>query len=237
MGTLTARLIADRVSIATMSHDSPNSELNPSDLLSAIRKRGPRGLTVQQLVNQVAAERKLGRSEVRHLLRPVLKSLQRDGLLVLGRGKRYFVPEASDLLTGRLRRAARGQIEVVMEGTHETPVRVPPQGIRGALEGDTVLVILDSCHTKAHVAAELEAYHHLVTPGSYIVATDGSMQDLWDVPRGDSTWKDDHPSAAAREFAATHPEFQLEQPAWPFNESALTENITHWPDAFLRRTG
>jgi cephalosporin hydroxylase len=99
----------------------------------------------------------------------------------------------------------------------------------------TVLVVLDSCHTKAHVAAELAAYHDLVTPGSYIVATDGSMQDLWDVPRGQPAWKDDHPAAAAREFAATHPEFTIVQPEWPFNESTLRKNITHWPDAWLLR--
>ena len=30
---------------------------------------------------------------------------------------------------------------------------------------EKVLVILDSCHTKAHVLAELEAYQSLVTPG------------------------------------------------------------------------
>jgi len=102
-------------------------------------------------------------------------------------------------------------------------------------QGSSVMVILDSCHTKAHVSAELNAYHHLVTPDSYIVATDGSMQDLWDVPRGDPSWKEDHPSAAAREFAEAHPEFQIEQPAWPFNESELTKNITHWPDFYLKR--
>ena len=62
-----------------MTKNSPENELNPTDLLAAIRKRGRRGLTIQQLVNQLAAERKLGRSEVRHLLRPVLKSLQRQG--------------------------------------------------------------------------------------------------------------------------------------------------------------
>jgi len=39
--------------------------------------------------------------------------------------------------------------------------------------GERVLVLLDSCHTKAHVKAELEAYAPLVGPGSYIVATDG----------------------------------------------------------------
>ena len=101
--------------------------------------------------------------------------------------------------------------------------------------GETVLVILDSNHTKAHVAAELEAYHALVTPGSYIVATDGSMQFLDDVPRGRAEWKTDNPSEAAIEFAARHPEFVLEQPVWPFNESALRENVTHWPSAWLRR--
>lgn len=101
--------------------------------------------------------------------------------------------------------------------------------------GETVMVILDSNHTKAHVAAELDAYASLVTSGSYIVATDGSMMFLDDVPRGEREWKDDNPSAAAIEFAARNPEFVLEQPAWPFNESGLKENITHWPNAWLRR--
>lgn len=102
--------------------------------------------------------------------------------------------------------------------------------------GERVLVILDSNHTKTHVTAELEAYFDVVTPGSYIVATDGSMKDLHDVPRGSPKWTWDHPTAAASEFAARHPEFALEQPEWPFNESALSENITHWPGAWLRRS-
>jgi len=100
---------------------------------------------------------------------------------------------------------------------------------------EKVMVILDSCHTKAHVAAELAAYHALVTSGSYIVATDGCMKDLYDVPLGRPEWRDDHPTAAAAEFAAKHPEFVLEQPAWPFNESTLAKNVTHWPGAYLRR--
>ena len=102
---------------------------------------------------------------------------------------------------------------------------------------EKVLVILDSCHTKEHVKAELEAYHDLVSPGSYIVATDGVMKFVHDVPRGNPDWKDDHPEAAAIDFAAAHPEFRLEQPVWPFNESALTQNITHWPGAWLKKAG
>jgi len=101
--------------------------------------------------------------------------------------------------------------------------------------GETAMVILDSNHSKAHVAGELEAYHDMVTPDSYIVATDGVMKDLYDVPNGKLEWEWDHPTAAAAEFAERHPEFVLEQPAWPFNESSLSENITHWPGAWLRR--
>ncbi|MDB5799587.1 MAG: hypothetical protein JWL63_526 [Rhodocyclales bacterium] len=103
--------------------------------------------------------------------------------------------------------------------------------------GEKVLVILDSNHTKAHVAAELDAYASFVSADSYIVATDGSMEFLHDVPRGQPGWIDDNPAAAAREFVARRQDFVLEQPAWPFNESGLRENITHWPSAWLRRVG
>jgi len=101
--------------------------------------------------------------------------------------------------------------------------------------GERVIVILDSNHTKAHVLKELEAYHDLVSIGSYIVATDGSMKDLADVPRGNPEWIYDNPSAAARDFAKQHTQFVIEQPPWVFNESGLTENITHWPGGWLRR--
>ena len=101
--------------------------------------------------------------------------------------------------------------------------------------GEIVMVILDANHSKQHVRDELDAYHRLVTAGSYIVATDGSMQWFADSPRGEKSWTWDNPSEAAREFAAATPGFVLEQPAWPFNESTLTKNITHWPDAWLRK--
>jgi cephalosporin hydroxylase len=101
--------------------------------------------------------------------------------------------------------------------------------------GEVVLVILDSNHTYAHVLGELQAYAELVTPGSYIVATDGIMQDLADVPRGTPSWATDNPTRAACDFCGQHPEFALEQPQWPFSESELSQNVTHWPGAWLRR--
>lgn len=100
--------------------------------------------------------------------------------------------------------------------------------------GEIILVILDSNHTYAHVAAELDAYADLVTPGSYIVATDGIMQDLMDVPRGNPEWVTNNPTCAAKDFAAKNPEFIIEQPTWPFNESELDQNVTHWPGAWLK---
>lgn len=102
---------------------------------------------------------------------------------------------------------------------------------------ERVLVILDSCHTKEHVAAELEAYKQFVMPGSYIVATDGVMREVHDVPRGTADWTWDNPAEAAVEFAAAHPEFIIENPKWPFNESELNQPVTHWPSAWLRRKG
>jgi len=101
--------------------------------------------------------------------------------------------------------------------------------------GERGFVLLDSNHSKAHVRAELEAYHTLVAPGSYIVATDGIMRHVADRPRGQSDWTWDNPAAAAVEFAEAHPEFVLECPPRAFNESPLTGEVTHWPDAWLRR--
>lgn len=101
--------------------------------------------------------------------------------------------------------------------------------------GETVMVVLDSNHSKQHVAGELDAYGPLVTAGSYIVATDGVMRTVHDLPRGKPEWLDDNPAAAAAEFAQRHPEFSLEEPPFPFNEGEVTERVTHWPGAYLRR--
>lgn len=101
----------------------------------------------------------------------------------------------------------------------------------------TVLVFLDSDHHKAHVAKELVLYSRLVTPGSYIVAADGVMRTLADTPKGDASWVEDNPAAAAREFAAAQPEFILERPAPLFATEADNDELTYFPDAWLKRAG
>lgn len=101
--------------------------------------------------------------------------------------------------------------------------------------GETVMVVLDSNHTKAHVLAELEGYAGLVSQGSYIVATDGIMGELAGAPRSQPDWRENNPRAAAEEFVAAHPEFGCEAPHFPFNEGNITECVTYWPGAWLRR--
>ena len=100
---------------------------------------------------------------------------------------------------------------------------------------ENVLLILDSCHQKSHVRKELEAYHVLIKVGHYAVVCDGIMEDVADVPEGQSEWVWNHPAAAALEFVREHPEFAIEEPSWPFNESRLNKIVTHWPGAWLRR--
>ncbi len=122
----------------------------------------------------------------------------------------------------------------IIEGDSAAPAVV--ERVKAMAAGvSPVLVILDSDHSYAHVIRELEAYAPLVTPGSYIVATDGIMRDLTDLPRAEESWKTDNPYTAACAFAAKHPEFRQQQPAWPFHDGELTENVTYWPGAWLER--
>jgi len=100
---------------------------------------------------------------------------------------------------------------------------------------EAVMVVLDSDHSKRHVLAELEAYHDLINPKSYIIVADGIMKDLHDVPRGKPEWTWNNPAAAATEFVQKHPEFVLEEPIWPFNESELRRNVTYCFGGWLRR--
>jgi cephalosporin hydroxylase len=105
----------------------------------------------------------------------------------------------------------------------------------GIKPGETVMVMLDSCHTRDHVLSELNAYGPLVTVGSYIVAMDGIMEQLTGAPRTQPDWKWNNPRQAALEFVSNHPQFVIEDPSFPFSEGAVSQRVTYWPDAYLRR--
>ncbi len=100
---------------------------------------------------------------------------------------------------------------------------------------DRVFVVLDSNHTKQHVLGELWAYSEFVSVDSYIVACDGIIETLVGAPRSSDDWSWNNPKAAAEDFARNNENFIIEEPEFPFNEGAVTERITYWPSAFLRR--
>jgi len=108
-------------------------------------------------------------------------------------------------------------------------------------KGATTLIILDSDHTHAHVLKELQAYAPLVSVGSYIIATDGSMEFLTDSPRAKKQypkvgeWGWDNPKKAALDFVAENSDFIIEDPTFPFNEGEIDFRVTHWPGAFVKR--
>ena len=101
--------------------------------------------------------------------------------------------------------------------------------------GESVLVVLDSNHTKAHVLDELRAYGEIVEVGSYVVATDGIMAQVKGGPRTGDDWDWNNPLTAIHDFVAQDKRFIVEEPAFPFNEGVVTERVTYWPDAFVKR--
>lgn len=93
---------------------------------------------------------------------------------------------------------------------------------------DTVLVVLDSNHTYAHVLAEMELYSPFVTPGSYMVVFDGIMEALTDAPGGSVLWETDSPARAIDEFLNNHTEFTVD----PYYNRL---GATYCPNGFLKR--
>jgi cephalosporin hydroxylase len=98
-----------------------------------------------------------------------------------------------------------------------------------------VMVLLDSYHTKEHVRRELEAYAPMIGRGSYIVAMDGIMERLAGAPRSEADWAWNNPRRAAMDFVEAHEEFEICEPGFRFNEGAIRERVTYWPNAFIRR--
>lgn len=93
----------------------------------------------------------------------------------------------------------------------------------------SVMVILDSNHSTDHVRQELEAFHGLITPGSYVVAHDGAQAWVSDIPRGKAEWKTDHPLAAIEGFLKDHPEFEIDH---KYTRTLITSS----PNGFIKRT-
>ena len=125
------------------------------------------------------------------------------------------------------------RIEMI-EGSSAAPEIVAQ--VRARIQpGEKVLVLLDSNHTKQHVLDELRAYAELVSVGSYLVATDGIMQNVVGAPRSAPDWDWNNPQQAAIAFVAEDSRFVTEEPSWLFNEGVVRKRVTYWPKAFVKR--
>jgi cephalosporin hydroxylase len=100
---------------------------------------------------------------------------------------------------------------------------------------ERIMVVLDSKHTKDHVLAELAGYSPLVSVGSYAVVEDGYMEAMSGAPRSQPDWSWNNPKAAVAEFVAKNPAFEIDELVFPFNEGVVTERVTLWPNAYLKR--
>lgn len=122
----------------------------------------------------------------------------------------------------------------IVEGSSIDPATV--EAVRALVRpGEKVMVMLDANHTKPHVLEELRAYGPMVTPGCYIVAADGIMEQVAGGPRTGPDWAHSNPKQAAIAFTAENPDFAIEEPIWPFNEGMVRERLTYWPSAFVKR--
>lgn len=123
----------------------------------------------------------------------------------------------------------------LVEGSSIDPATI--ERVRALVEpGEKVMVMLDSNHTKAHVAGELRAYGPLVTPGSWMIAMDGYIMSLAaGGPRTTPEWTWNNPNEAVAEFVRENPDFVLDEPAFSFNESLLAQGISYSRGGCVRR--
>jgi cephalosporin hydroxylase len=114
------------------------------------------------------------------------------------------------------------RVEFVTSSSTAAPV-VERMRSEAAAASGPVFVILDSDHSYAHVRDELQAYHSLVTPGSYLVVEDTNVNGnpvLDDFGPG--------PMEALQEFLPAHPEFEVDRYCERFG-------LTFNPSGYLRR--
>ena len=93
------------------------------------------------------------------------------------------------------------------------------------MAGKKVIVVLDSVHTRSHVAEELKCYADLVNSGSYLVVEDTNIDGVPVMPEAGPG-----PMAAVREFLASPQGKAFEQDV---TREALV--LTFNPGGWLKR--
>lgn len=94
----------------------------------------------------------------------------------------------------------------------------------------SVMVILDSNHTHAHVMHELQSYAPFVSMNNYLVVFDTLLEDMPDDLLNDRPWgKGNNPKTAVHDWLKSHPEFEIDKDI----DSKLLISVA--PDGYLKR--
>ena len=97
--------------------------------------------------------------------------------------------------------------------------------VRQNVNSARTMVLLDSDHTAPHVAAELDFFKNVVSPGCYMIVNDTNIGGH---PALD--WKDSSPYDAVEHFLATNEDFYADR-------TAEKHMLTLSPNGYLRRLG
>lgn len=117
----------------------------------------------------------------------------------------------------------------MIQGSSIAP-EIVDQVLEKAKGAKKILVCLDSNHTHDHALAELEAYAHLTSVGSYCVVFDTLIEDMGQGAYPDRSWgPGNNPKTAVWEYLKTHSEFEIDKSI----DNKLLISVA--PDGYLKR--
>ncbi|MDO7908529.1 ribonuclease R [Paenibacillus sp. JX-17] len=110
------------------------------ELLEFMRETAYKPMTYQELEQHFGID---DAAEFKEFLK-LLNSMEEEGSIILTRTNRYGVPERMDLVRGRLQSHAKGFAFLIPEDREHPDVYINANDLKGAMNGDTVLVKVTS---------------------------------------------------------------------------------------------
>ncbi|MDP4099461.1 ribonuclease R [Paenibacillus sp. P96] len=123
--------------------------ITEEQILEFMRDAAYKPMTYQELEKHFGID---NAGEFREFLK-LLNSLEESGKLLLNSGNRYGVPERMNLVRGRLQAHAKGFAFLIPEDREHPDVYIHANDLKGAMNGDTVLVRITS---RGHAGGRLE---------------------------------------------------------------------------------
>ncbi|MEO8218378.1 MAG: RNB domain-containing ribonuclease, partial [Acidobacteriota bacterium] len=101
-----------------------------------LRKRGSRVLPISDIAERIQLSDPVSRDDVDS----IVEEMERSGEVIAVRGKRYSLLEFTPYATGRIRIFSDGEGLIFTAGSEEPDLRINRKSLRGAMNGDLVLV-------------------------------------------------------------------------------------------------